>query len=383
MREITYCILMPTYNNAGTLQQVITNVQQVCSDIIVVNDGSTDDTDTILSNISGVDVLSYTPNKGKGHALRKGFKRAMQRGFDYAITLDTDGQHEPHNIDDLISALKAEEQPVLLMGSRNMNQEGVPRKSSFGNRFSSFWFWAETGISLADTQTGFRAYPLKPIAKKRWYTNRFEFEIEIIVRLAWAGVPIKEVPVQVNYPEDRVSHFRPFTDFVRISILNTFLFTQAMLWQTPKRILLGKGEKSLLNRLKRELKRNADHPLKMGASVGTGLFFGIFPIWGFQMLVAFFVSRAFKLNSVVVLGVSNISIPPMIPFIVFASFLVGKPFVANGALLPDLHNINLETIGLQLAQYLIGATILAIAAGLIGFFLVWQSLLRVQKKGTA
>src|SRR5690606_41047183 len=118
---------------------------------------------------------------------------------------------------------------TVLMGSRNMTQEGVPGKSYFGNKFSNFWFKVETWISLPDTQTGFRVYPLKPLKSIRLFTTKFELEIEVIVRLAWKFIPFKAVPIQVKYdPEERVSHFRPGRDFFRISVLNSILVIIAL-----------------------------------------------------------------------------------------------------------------------------------------------------------
>ena len=101
-----------------------------------------------------------------------------------------------------------------------MEQEGIPGKSSFGNKFSNFWFKVETGITLPDTQTGFRLYPLEPISKMKLFTTKFETEIEVIVKLAWKNV--KCIPIKINVlydPNERVTHFRPLRDFTRISIL--------------------------------------------------------------------------------------------------------------------------------------------------------------------
>ena len=123
-------------------------------------------------------------------ALRNAFKKAHQLGFDYAITIDSDGQHYPENLPDFLQA-SIEQPDALIMGARNMDQEGVPTKSSFGNKFSSFWFYIETGIKLPDTQTGYRLYPINEIVKKKYFTNKFEFEIEVIVKMAWRFVPIK------------------------------------------------------------------------------------------------------------------------------------------------------------------------------------------------
>lgn len=367
MKNWRICIIIPTYNNAKTVRNVVAETMQIGLDVLVVNDGSTDNTAQILTEINGIEKISYPKNRGKGHALQQGFKRALEKGYDFAITIDSDGQHEPKNIRDLVAVLQAEEKPIMLMGARNMDQAGVPKKSSFGNKFSSFWYWAETGIKLRDTQTGFRAYPVDAVNNIHFFTNRFEFEIEVIVRLAWRGIPVKEVPVLVHYPEDRVSHFRPFADFARISILNTFLFTGAVFYHTPKRVFFGKGEKNLKNRLKREFAKNSNEPKRMAASVGLGLFFGIFPIWGFQMLVAFFIASYFKLNRVVVLGFSNISLPPFIPLIIYASYLCGAIFFPENAIVPSFNHITADSIYLQFKQYLVGSVLLSFAAGIIGY----------------
>jgi len=365
--EKKVCIIIPTYNNEATLRKVVSEVLSICADLLVVNDGSTDSTELILKDFPEVELISYPVNQGKGYALRKGFERAHGMGYDYAITLDSDGQHEPENIRDLFTQIQLLEQEAVLMGSRNMGQEDVPRKSSFGNYFSNFWFWVDTGIKLSDTQTGFRAYPLVAISKKKWFTKKFEFEIEVIVRLAWDGVPIKEVPVRVNYPEDRVSHFRPFTDFARISVLNTVLFVLALVYYAPKRLFFTKGDRNIFTQIRREFRRHQDDPVQMAGSVGLGLFFGVFPIWGFQMIAAFFVASLFKLNRVLVLTFSNISLPPLIPVIILSSYFFGSFFVEEKVLIPDFSEITMDTIYLQLHQYLVGAVILSCVLGLLGF----------------
>ncbi|WP_057937564.1 DUF2062 domain-containing protein [Algoriphagus resistens] len=365
--EKKVCIIIPTYNNEATLREVISGVLPICPDLLVVNDGSTDNTESILNAFPELDSISYENNQGKGYALRKGFEHAFGQGFEYAITLDSDGQHEPENIQDLLDQIQLLETDTILMGSRNMTQENIPRKSSFGNNFSNFWFWVETGIRLSDTQTGFRAYPLVAVAQKRWFTKKFEFEIEVIVRLAWDDIPIKEVPVQVNYPEDRVSHFRPLTDFSRISVLNSVLFVLALVYYAPKRLIFSKGERNIFTQIRREFQRHQDDPVHMAGAVGLGLFFGVFPIWGFQMIAAFFVASLLKLNRVIVLTFSNISLPPLIPVIILSSYFFGSFFVSEKVLIPDFSKITTETIYLQLHQYLVGAIILSCVLGFLGF----------------
>jgi hypothetical protein len=139
------------------------------------------------------------------------------------------------------------------MGSRNMQQEGVPGKSSFGNKFSNFWFKFETGLTLPDTQTGFRLYPLGPLKNIRLFTSKFETEIEVIVKLAWRNVPVIPINIRVIYDmNERVTHFRPFRDFTRISILNTWLVILTLLYYLPKRLLTAINRKGLWKIIKEE-----------------------------------------------------------------------------------------------------------------------------------
>lgn len=238
------CVLIPTYNNERSLAAVLNSVLEYTDQIIVVNDGSTDSTPSVLQQFAQVNVVSYAQNKGKGHALQTGFRHAVQLGFDYAITIDSDGQHFA---DDLYKFLiKLEAHPAaIIIGARNMDQASVPGKSSFGNKFSNFWFWVETGLKMNDTQSGYRLYPVKLMEGTRFFTRKFEFEIEVLVMSSWRGIEITEVPVKVYYAakEERISHFRPFKDFTRISILNTFLVTIALLYIKPRDFLRGLKKK--------------------------------------------------------------------------------------------------------------------------------------------
>ena len=224
------CVIIPTYNNAGTVRQVIDDVLKYCPQIIVVNDGSTDGTSAILKMLpSTVTVVSYERNRGKGHALVAGFRKALEMGFSHAITIDADGQHFADDIPHLIEALD-HHKDAIIVGTRNLTEKNMPRQNTFANRFSNFWFRLQTGIDLQDTQSGYRLYTLSQLRGLSLITSRYEAELELLVYAAWAGTQIISVPVKVYYPpaEERVSHFRPVYDFVRISILNTFLCIAAL-----------------------------------------------------------------------------------------------------------------------------------------------------------
>jgi len=211
---------------------VIRRVHQQVRDIIIVDDGCTDNTKELLSAIDvPVTVVTHTRNQGKGRALASGFKKAIELGFDYALTIDADGQHYPEDIPQLIRALDIHPN-ALIVGSRQFTDENMDSKSKFANRFSNFWFRLHTTVNLPDTQTGMRIYPLHRLYGLNILTSRYEAELELLVFAAWHNVPLIPVPIRVYYPpkEERVSHFKPARDFTRISILNTFLCIGALLF---------------------------------------------------------------------------------------------------------------------------------------------------------
>ena len=231
------CAVVPTYNNAGTLGSVLCGVYEHIKDIIVVNDGSTDGTREVLSGLSvPVVLVDFPKNKGKGKALKAGLTKARELGFDYAITIDSDGQHFPSDIPAFIDAIAANP-GAMIIGSRNIKAENMSSGSIFANHFSNFWFTVQTWIKLPDTQTGFRAYPLAKLPCLGILTSRYEAELELLVFSAWRGVKLLPIPVKVDYPEDRVSSFRPGADFTRISVLNTILCVLAIVYGYPRMLI--------------------------------------------------------------------------------------------------------------------------------------------------
>lgn len=118
LKALECVVVIPTYNNRGTITKVINDVLQFAPDVIVVNDGSTDDTDALIHTISGISIISYTKNQGKGHALKCGLRKAFDMGFRYAITIDSDGQHYAEDITLFIEQI--EKTPdTLIIGARS------------------------------------------------------------------------------------------------------------------------------------------------------------------------------------------------------------------------------------------------------------------------
>jgi glycosyltransferase involved in cell wall biosynthesis len=368
-----FCVIVPTYNNHKTLTRVLDSILLYTPNIIVVNDGSTDETKSILDDYVQLTQIHFSKNSGKGMALRKGFEKAIHLGYDYAITIDSDGQHFASDIPIFIREISTDI-PKLLIGSRNMMQEGVPRKSSFGNKFSNFWFWFETGNRLEDTQSGFRLYPLKYIPVN-YFTTKFEFEIEVIVRSAWKGIIVKNIPIKVLYdPSERVSHFRPFKDFTRISILNTVLVFIALFYIKPRDLFRRLKKKGFRKFFLENILESNDSNTTKSLSIALGVFIGISPFWGLQTIIVLALAVFFRLNKVISFAFSNISFPPFIPFIIYGSLKIGSNFIPSTKPLFFDSSMTFSDIQLNINQYLVGSFILAalmsILFGLSGYILL-------------
>ena len=374
---VNACVLLPTYNNAGTVEEVLRSVLEYTDRVIVVNDGSTDGTAKILARYPQVMQVSYAQNIGKGMALRKGFAAAIEQGYDFAITIDTDGQHFATDLPAFLEKLETEKNAIIV-GARNLYKENMPEQNTFANKFSNFWFYVETGIKAADTQSGYRAYPLHLMREITFFGTKYEFEVEVLVRCVWKGIGITWIPVNVYYPPpgERISHFRPGPDFSRISVLNTILVLAAFLYIKPRDLVLKMSHIKNVKEMLRKNLFNKDEPaLKKAASIGFGVFMGIIPLWGFQMAVALLFAAIFKLNKALTLIASNISIPPMIPLIIFLSFMMGRMWMGTNAVYMIFsRSITVQAIKLNLEQYIYGSISLAIVAGLLTFGITWSIL---------
>lgn len=378
-KEQECCVLIPTYNNIDTISQVIADVLEYCDDVYVINDGSTDNTlAEIEKHSEKIKLISYQENKGKGNALILGFRQAYKDGFKYAITIDSDGQHYASDLPNFSKELEKEKNAVII-GSRQLNEKDISSGSSFANKFSNFWFKVETGITMQDTQSGYRLYPLEPISKMKFFTKKYEFEIEIIVRLSWRACKIVGVPIDVFYPskEERVSHFRPFKDFFRISVLNTVLVFLAFLYFLPRNIVRKYKKKKIKDIIREDILGKGTPKHIIAISIGFGIFMGIVPIWGYQLVVGFLLAHYFKLNKSIFFLFANISLPPMIPVILYLSYVLGGFLLGNGTWSISMSEISFENMNFW--QYVVGSVALAIIAG-FAFGIVSYLLLLMFKK---
>ncbi|MBN1905689.1 MAG: DUF2062 domain-containing protein [Deltaproteobacteria bacterium] len=381
--QIKAAVLIPVYNNPETIRDVTAKTLMFHPNVIVVDDGS----DTEVSGlISGLDVavLRHPQNMGKGSAILKGAAMARSMGFTHIITIDADGQHDPSDIPKMLSAIEKTPDSIIV-GKRNFSNADVPRSSVFGRGFSNFWLRVQTGRSVGDSQSGFRAYPLYLLNELKLSERHYSFEVEVLVKAIWAGVNVIDVDVTVYYPpgDKRVTHFKAFRDNLRISILNTKLTMRSVLpWPHRKIVFDIIKNRSVsiwhpVKSIRRLLTENAT-PHKIAIAGGIGVFLGALPLIACHMIVIIMVTSFFRLNKVVALSSSQLCMPPFMP----AICIEAGYFMRNWSFLTE---ISIETIGYQaidrLYEWLIGSLIVGPVAGIItGLILFLMAI--VIRKGT-
>lgn len=220
--------VIPVYNHGGTVADVARRALALHFPVFVVDDGSSDGTAAELAKVPGIAVVRHEENRGKGAALLSGFAAAAEVA-DWAITADADGQHYPEDGLALLAAVPQGVRAIVVGKREGMQVEHVPWTSRFGRHFSNFWVWVSGGYILSDSQSGMRLYPLPEVLALPVKARRFQYEVEVLVQARRKGLAVLETPVRVNYKPGgaRISHFRPFVDFVRNSLTFTrLIFTR-------------------------------------------------------------------------------------------------------------------------------------------------------------
>ena len=246
-------VVIPAYNEGATIREVAVRALAECPRVVVVDDGSTDDTADALAGLAAT-VLRNPFNQGKAAALWRGMQHAMNAGADAVITLDGDGQHRPQDIPRLLDAASHWPETIVI-GSRMANAAAFPRKRLLANRTANFWISWASGYAIEDSQSGFRLYPaalLRDIEPAHDHAHGFVFESEILIEAARRGVYSVPVQIEAIYaPAARPSHFRSVVDVLRITrmvawkLLTRGLYPQgfvrAFLWPRPRNLPLGGG----------------------------------------------------------------------------------------------------------------------------------------------
>ncbi|OQW96804.1 MAG: hypothetical protein BWK77_03570 [Verrucomicrobia bacterium A1] len=356
-------LVIPCFNHGETAAAVARDALRL-GPVVLVDDGSTAGPP---DPPPGVHLLRLETNRGKGAALRAGFRYARDAGYTHAITLDADGQHDADDIPRFLEAA-ARRPDALCVGVRDFVAAGAPARRRRANAFSSFWFRMETGQRLADTQCGFRCYPLALVERLAVGSERYAFELEVLVRAAWSGARLVAVPVRCTYTREQVrrSHFRPLLDTWRMTRLNSRLAVQAFFVPLSLRAAWSVGRTVSPRAALREFfGEHAHEPGRLAGAIGVGLFCGIAPIWGYQMLAAVALSQWLRLNKAIALVASNISIPPMAPLILWGGLALGHwLFTGRGI---EFATVTKATVLAYAGEWFVGSLVLALLVGAAGF----------------
>ncbi len=383
-------IVAPTYNNASTLLDVLSGLAFLKLPIIVVDDGCTDNTTEQLTlaqkALSELDLIIITHNQncGKAVALRTGFSEAKGRGFTHAITVDTDGQHNPAGIPPLLNVAR-EAPSALVLGSRARQMSKTPGANLVGWWLSALGMRVETGRTVMDSQCGLRVYPLTLFDVVHCRAGRFGFEAEIITRALWAGVPVKEVPVECLYlpDDDRVSHFRPVFDGVYGFLMHAWLTILRLIpWPRKTYVADSKNDANdshpddgfslarWINPLQlwHQLRHDRFQQLVVASAVGIGTFMSAMPVPGYQALLAVYSALRLRLHLLPLIAGSLLFLTPVGEFLFKIS--LGMGHVLTHLSLPDFSGAMGERDGqwAMLRQFPLSGFIGAV---IVGFLSKW------------
>ncbi|MDR0486065.1 MAG: glycosyltransferase [Elusimicrobiota bacterium] len=361
----TLCVI-PLYNHKKTIREVACGVLNFCRDVLVIDDGSSDDGIAEVKELP-VQTIVFPKNRGKGAAIIAAADFAKKNNFTHILTIDADAQHYPKDIPLFLEA--AQENPFsIIIGKRDFSSGNVPFSSKFGREVSNFWARVQTGKKIKDMQSGFRIYPLEIFGKFKIFAKRFDFEIEIVIKSLWAGFSIKEIEIKTFYPkEGRISHFNFLKDNARIAVLNTYLTMFSMIPLPRRKYFYSNGEFKSLSPFQVIVERikSGKNPLHLAVSAAWGSFCGALALPGIRTMILFVGVGWFNLNRAVSFTVDKLAAPPFIPFVCIE---IGY-FLRHGEFLTQ---ISWQIIGRQFLQrvyeWFIGSLIVApVFAFLVGF----------------
>lgn len=386
--------VIPVYNHTETIRDVATRCLDYLPNVLIVDDGSRE---AVSSKVSGLNValVRHDFNLGKGHAILTAANYAREHNFTHIITLDADGQHFPDDIPVFLSAIEHHPESIIL-GVRDFTAAAIPGSSRFGRAFGNFWVRLQTGVKIRDIQSGFRAYPVYVLQNLSYLFHTFAFEDEVIVRALWAGVSVNEIPVKVYYPDKnhRISHFRKFTDNLKLTILNTHLTIRSILPWPHTQIRHENHQFYSISHpvmIVKNLLSDRQNPMMLAMSTAIGILLGTLPLIACHTIAIIYAASMMRLNKIMAVAASQFCAPPIVPalcielgyYLRFGRFLTLK----NLSSLADASFNELGYMGIQrLAEWLMGSLVLgpllAIAAGIAVYVVslcVQKTLLRSQK----
>lgn len=371
-------VVIPTYNNANTLMDVIRRTEAGDIPIIVVDDGSTDQTPALLAAWGGNgSVVTHEQNSGKASALKTGFSIAKERGFTHAITLDSDGQLAPEEVGDFVEAARSHPMDFII-GNRNDLSDDYPSRSRIGRRLQNLAVRVECGATVGDTLCGYRAYPLAMFDVVRARAGGFAFEIETVTRAVWAGFKIRSIPIRCRYfpVGERVSHYRFVRDWTHALLVHIYLlFRRLSPWPVRRAPHAARWNKisaaymtsKLLCWLRpdvlwTQIRSSHLERAVVGGSVGLGVFAACLPAFGIQIVIGLYCALRLYTGSFLSLGIGLlVLISPIGMALHIASFWVGHIILLGLIPLPVDVATALTPAGISVTivlRWLIGGIIL-------------------------
>jgi glycosyltransferase involved in cell wall biosynthesis len=363
----------------------VTRALEVNDAVLVVDDGSTD---RGAHTLEGLDVrlVRHPKNLGKGAAILTAAREARRLGMTHMVTLDADGQHDPSEFRRFVPLMR-EHPKAIVVGKRDFQKAHAPRTRRFGRSFSNFWLRVQTGHVVGDAQSGFRAYPLVVFERLRLAERGFPFEIEVLVKAAWAGMELRDVDVSVFYPppEKHISHFHLFRDNARLSLLNARLTMRSMFPWPHRKIFPGApvGERiSFFHPIRslRTLLTGDASPARLATAGAMGVFLGALPLIALHTAAILFASGYFRLNKIAALGASQLCMPPLVP----ALCIETGYFLRHGRLLTE---VSLKTLGYEglerILEWVLGSLLLGPALAVAVGGLVYGIAIFVKREKSA
>jgi predicted LPLAT superfamily acyltransferase len=230
------CAIVPCYNHGAAVGDVVARLRAFGLPVVVVDDGSDADTANILDALPGIHLFRSGKNQGKGAAVSHGLREAARLGFSHGLQVDADGQHDLDDVPRFLERGRAAPEAVIC--GEPVFDASAPKSRLYGRLITRFWVWLESrGRVRGDAMCGFRLYPLAPtvaLVERTRLASGMSFDIDVLVRLAWQGLPIESIRTRVVYPQGGVSHFRVLRDNVRISGTHARLFLRSLFWR-PRR----------------------------------------------------------------------------------------------------------------------------------------------------
>jgi uncharacterized protein (DUF2062 family) len=361
--------------NGRNLPDVIQRILSVHDQVMVIHSGLDGHLEKVLKTLDVVLFALRRPGKGRG--VLQAAQAAYRMGKTHMVTLDTERQCDPRDIRPMIAAIR-ETPRALVIGRRTGDKKGW--------RFNraNFWLRLQTGTVLSDAGCPLRAYPLEALQHLKIWSKAALFDMEVLVRAAWAGLPFKEVPIVFSRPDsDRAAAAAsPWTAVQRV-LLNIHLTMRSITPLPHRKIAPAEGGRrgrkiSLLHPLRaiRTLLTDNITPKRLAAAAALGVFLGTLPLIALHVVTILFAAGYFRLNKVAALTASQLCMPPIVP----ALCIETGYFIRHGEFLTE---ISLRTLGYQalerLWEWLLGSLLLAPLLALLVGGIVYLLALLIQK----